>query len=81
MSVAVPTAQLATQHARTEKEASATPPTMGASVASMAALGTEPMKAQDSSTEKNGSMACGCSGARFSAGNSRECAANEAHAP
>jgi len=42
---------------RTEKEARATPPTMGASVASMAALGTEPRKAHDSSTEKNGSMA------------------------
>jgi hypothetical protein len=48
---------------RTEKEASATPPTMGASVASMAAEGTEPRNAQDSNTEKNGSIACAANNA------------------
>ena len=41
---------------------------MGASVASIAALGTEPIKAQDSSTEKKGSMACAVQRDRLSAG-------------
>ena len=42
---------------RTEKEASATPATMGSSEATIASVGVDPRKAQESTTEKKGSMA------------------------
>ena len=41
-----------------DMDASATPPTMGSSVASTAAEGTSPRNSADSSTLKKGSMAC-----------------------
>ncbi len=43
---------------RTEKDASATPPTMGMSVASSGSDGVEPRNAHDRMTLKNGSIAC-----------------------